>query len=93
MNVLTQRKSPLGWQAAGASLDRLGEACEGSPCGFDNTQKDCAGQKVCASCEFFRHARVTVRVRHFCALTGEKVCPNAPACAFWPGVKFAEAVL
>lgn len=87
------RKSPLGLQAAGASLDRLGEACEGSPCGFDSTQKDCAGQKICSSCGFFRHVSLSCRARRFCALTGERTRLEALGCEFWPGIEFAEGVL
>lgn len=42
--ALTQRKSPRSLAAVGASLDRLGVACEGSPCGHHDTQESGAGQ-------------------------------------------------
>ena len=93
MRAFTQQKSPLSVAARGTSVDWLGEASKGSPCDFDNTQKNCAGQKVCATCAFFRHVRLTVRARRFCALAGERTRPEAPGCEFWPGVPFTEAAL
>lgn len=42
-------------------------------------------QAICLDCEYFRAVRLTSRLRTFCALSGEKLQPETPACTFGPG--------
>lgn len=50
-------------------------------------------QEICADCHYLRTVRLSARCRTFCVFTGEKIRPSTPACEFWPGIPYAEAVI
>lgn len=93
MSIPQHEKKPRELGGDGASVDRHGRPCEGSPRVVEVTQRPDDIQSLCITCAFYRHVRLSCRARRFCALTGERTRPEALGCEFWPGVKFAEAVL
>ncbi|MBQ3059530.1 MAG: hypothetical protein IJD16_04340 [Desulfovibrio sp.] len=50
-------------------------------------------QEICADCSYLRAKRNGQELWTFCLFTGESVRPSTPACEFWPGIAYADAVL
>jgi len=50
-------------------------------------------QEICADCSYLRAKRNGQELWTFCLFTGESVRPSSPACEFWPGIAYADAVL
>ena len=80
-----QRKTPARRAGAG---EKTGIYVQAKP-----IPRTPARQELCQSCGYFKAVRSGQRLRTFCLFSGEKIRPSTPACEFWPGIAYADAVL
>lgn len=71
-------KTPAGGPGRGREIQRNFEQIE-------DIQTAPARQEICFDCAYFRAVRLSVRLRTFCRLSGEKLRPDTPGCRHWPG--------
>lgn len=76
--MTAQKITPAGGPGRGREIQRNFEQIEDIPTAP-------ARQEICFDCAYFRAVRLSVRLRTFCRLSGEKLRPDTPACRHWPG--------